>query len=218
MQSGEGSITVSESEAAIHGHGTAYVEESPYAIPSRKLTMWLFIISDAVTFGALLMAYGYLRFASSDWPTPFKLSPSIVNVMLMTFVLLTSSLTMLGAVDAAKLGDKVKTARFMWSTILLGVIFAGLHLREWLGMIAEGVRLFQNPWGSAIFGASFFSITGLHLLHVLCGVIALIVVSRKYASGRLTAGHVETTGLYWHFVDLVWMFVVPLVYLTNIHH
>jgi cytochrome c oxidase subunit III len=194
------------------------MEESPYAIPSRKLTMWLFIISDAVTFGALLMAYGYLRFASSDWPTPFKLSPSIVNVMLMTFVLLTSSLTMLGAVDSAKLGDKTKTARFMWSTILLGVIFAGLHIREWLGMIAEGVRLFQNPWGSAIFGASFFSITGLHLLHVLCGVIALIVVSRKYASGRLTAGHVETTGLYWHFVDLVWMFVVPLVYLTNIQH
>jgi len=209
---------VSESEVVIHGHGSAYMEESPYAIPSRKLTMWLFIISDAVTFGALLMAYGYLRFASSDWPTPFKFTPSILNVMLMTFVLITSSLTMLGAVDAAKLGDKAKTTRFMWSTILLGVIFAGLHIREWLGMIAEGVRLFQNPWGSAIFGASFFSITGLHLLHVLCGIVALIVVSRKFASGRLTAGHVETTGLYWHFVDLVWMFVVPLVYLTNIQH
>jgi cytochrome c oxidase subunit III len=209
---------VSESEVVIHGHGSAFMEESPYAIPSRKLTMWLFIISDAVTFGALLMAYGYLRFASSDWPTPFKFTPSILNVMLMTFVLITSSLTMLGAVDAAKLGDKAKTTRFMWSTILLGVIFAGLHIREWLGMIAEGVRLFQNPWGSAIFGASFFSITGLHLLHVLCGIVALIVVSRKFASGRLTAGHVETTGLYWHFVDLVWMFVVPLVYLTNIQH
>jgi len=209
---------VSESEVVIHGHGSAFMEESPYAIPSRKLTMWLFIISDAVTFGALLMAYGYLRFASSDWPTPFKLSPSILNVMVMTFVLITSSLTMLGAVDAAKLGDKAKTTRFMWSTILLGLVFAGLHIREWLGMIAEGVRLFQNPWGSAIFGASFFSITGLHLLHVICGIVALIVVSRKFTSGRLTAGHVETTGLYWHFVDLVWMFVVPLVYLMNIQH
>jgi cytochrome c oxidase subunit 3 len=205
------------SDTAVHGHG-AYIEESPYAIPSRKLTMWLFIISDAVTFGALLFAYGYLRVASSDWPTPFKFSPSILNVMIMTFVLITSSLTMLGAVDAAKLGDKAKTSRFMWSTILLGAIFAGLHLREWFGMIGEGVRLFQNPWGSSLFGATFFSITGLHLLHVLSGIVALIVVSRKFNSGRLTAGHVETTGLYWHFVDLVWMFVVPLVYLLNIQH
>lgn len=203
--------------AAAHGHG-AYMEESPYAIPSRKLTMWLFIISDAVTFGAVLMAYGYLRVASSDWPTPFKFSPSILNVMIMTFVLITSSLTMLGAVDSAKLGDKAKTSRFLWSTVLLGAIFAGLHIREWLGMIGEGVRLFQNPWGSSLFGATFFCITGLHLLHVFCGIIAIIVVARKFANGSLTAGHVETTGLYWHFVDLVWMFVVPLIYLTNIQH
>jgi cytochrome c oxidase subunit III len=204
-------------ETVVDAHG-AYIEQSPYAIPSRKLTMWLFIISDAVTFGALLFAYGYLRLASSDWPTPFKFTPSILNVMIMTFVLITSSLTMLGAVDAAKLGDKVKTSRFMWSTIFLGAVFAGLHIREWFGMIGEGVRLFQNPWGSSLFGATFFSITGLHLLHVVSGIIALAVVGRKFNSGRLTAGHVEATGLYWHFVDLVWMFVVPLIYLTNIQH
>jgi cytochrome c oxidase subunit 3 len=206
---------VSESEAAIHGHG-AMMEGSPYAIPSRKLTMWLFIISDAVTFGAFLFVYGYLRYASTDWPTPFKFSPSIVNVIVMTFVLITSSLTMLGAVDAAKLGDKAKAARFLWSTIFLGALFAGLHIREWLGLIHEGVRLFNNPWGSPLFGATFFGITGLHLLHVISGVIALIVIWRGYSRGSLTAGHVETTGLYWHFVDLVWMFVVPMVYLLSI--
>jgi cytochrome c oxidase subunit III len=206
---------VSESEAAIHGPN-ALMEGSPYAIPSRKLTMWLFIISDAVTFGAFLFVYGYLRYASTDWPTPFKFSPSIVNVIVMTFVLITSSLTMLGAVDAAKLGDKAKTARFLWSTIFLGALFAGLHIREWLGLIREGVRLFSNPWGSSLFGATFFSITGLHLLHVISGVIALIVIWRGYSRGSLTAGHVETTGLYWHFVDLVWMFVVPMVYLLSI--
>jgi len=211
---------VSESEVAIHGPGPvghgALMEASPYAIPSRKLTMWLFIISDAVTFGAFLFAYGYLRYASSDWPTPFKFSPSILNVIFMTFVLITSSLTMLGAVDASKVGDKAKTTRFMWSTIFLGALFAGLHIREWFGLIGEGVRLFHNPWGSSLFGATFFSITGLHLLHVISGVIALMVVWRGYTRGTLTAGHVETTGLYWHFVDLVWMFVVPLVYLLNI--
>src|ERR1700690_4620459 len=130
----------------MHAHGTALLEPAPYAIPSRKLTMWLFIISDAITFGALLMAYGYLRFASSDWPTPFKFNPSILNVMIMTFVLITSSLTMLGAVDAAKAGDKGKAGRFLWSTIFLGIVFAGLHIREWFGLIDDGVRLFQNPW------------------------------------------------------------------------
>ena len=208
---------MSESEIAIHGHG-AVMEGSPYAIPSRKLTMWLFIISDAVTFGAFLFVYGYLRYASTDWPTPFKFNPSILNVMFMTFVLITSSLTMLGAVDSAKQGDQGKTGRFLWSTIFLGALFAALHLREWVGLIREGVRLFHNPWGSALFGATFFSITGLHLLHVISGVMALIVIWRGFRRGSLTAGHVETAGLYWHFVDLVWMFVVPLVYLLNIQH
>ena len=194
------------------------MEASPYAIPSRKLTMWLFIISDAVTFGALFSLTATCAYASSDWPTPFKFSPSILNVIFMTFVLITSSLTMLGAVDASKVGDKAKTTRFMWSTIFLGALFAGLHIREWFGLIGEGVRLFHNPWGSSLFGATFFSITGLHLLHVISGVIALMVVWRGYTRGTLTAGHVETTGLYWHFVDLVWMFVVPLVYLLNVAH
>jgi cytochrome c oxidase subunit III len=206
---------VSESEIAVPGHA-ATMEGSPYEIPSRKLAVWLFIISDAVTFGVLLFGYGYLRTASVDWPTPFKFSPSIINVLIMTAVLITSSLTMLGAVDSAKAGDKAKAGRFLWSTILLGVIFAGLHIREWIGLIDEGVRLFQNPWGSPLFGATFFSITGLHLLHVISGVVAIVVIARGFAHGRLTAGHVETVGLYWHFVDVVWMFVVPLVYLLNL--
>lgn len=207
---------MSESEIAVHGTDGALLEGSPYGIPSRKLTMWLFIISDAITFGALLFGYGYLRNASSDWPTPFKFNPSILNVLIMTFILITSSLTMLGAVDAAKIGDKAKTKRFLWSTILLGAIFAGLHIREWIGMMDEGVSLFQNPWGSPLFGATFFGITGLHLLHVISGIVAIAVISRGFSRGTLTAGHVESTGLYWHFVDLVWMFVVPLVYLLNI--
>ena len=197
------------------GHA-ANMEPSPYAIPSRKLAMWLFILSDACTFGAILFAYGYLRTASADWPTPFKFYPSILNVIIMTFVLITSSLTMLGAVDRSKAGDKSKAVRWMGITMVLGAVFATLHIREWAGMIGEGVRLFQNPWGSPLFGASFFGITGLHLLHVISGVIAIGVVARKFSSGSLTAGHVESTALYWHFVDLVWMFVVPLVYLMSV--
>jgi heme/copper-type cytochrome/quinol oxidase subunit 3 len=205
---------VSETEAAVHmahGHG-AGLEESPYAIPSRKFTMWLFIISDAVTFGAFLFSYGYIRVATPNWTRPFE-SGSVINVVVMTIVLITSSLTMLGAVDASKAGDKAKAMRFLYSTMVLGAIFAILHIREWSELIAKGTTL-----SSGLFGQTFFTITGLHLLHVISGVIALLVVALKYSGGRLTPSHVETTGLYWHFVDLVWMFVVPLVYLTNIAH
>ena len=202
---------MSESEAAVHGHGD-FLEESPYAIPSRKFTMWLFIISDAVTFGAFLMAYGYLRVGTPNWVRPFE-SNSVLNVIIMTVVLITSSLTMLGAVDAAKVGDKGKAMKFLFSTMALGAIFAALHLREWFELFGRGITI-----GSGLFGQTFFTITGLHLLHVISGVIALLVVAVKYSRGRLTPSHVETTGLYWHFVDLVWMFVVPLVYLTNIAH
>lgn len=202
---------MSESEMAAHGHG-ALMEESPYAIPSRKLTMWLFIISDAVTFGAFLFSYGYIRVSAANWVRPFE-SASVINVILMTVVLITSSLTMLGAVDASKVGDKAKAMRFLYSTMALGAIFAALHLREWFQLFGRGITL-----SSGLFGQTFFTITGLHLLHVISGVIALFVVATKYSSGKLTAGYVENTGLYWHFVDLVWMFVVPLVYLTNIAH
>ncbi len=197
-----------ETEPTVHGN-SAVMEGSPYAIPSRKFTMWLFIISDAVTFGAFLMVYGYLRVGSPNWVRPFE-SGSVVNVIIMTIVLITSSLTMLGAADAAKLGDKSKALRFLYSTMFLGTVFAVLHLREWFELFHRGITL-----SSGLFGQVFFTITGLHLLHVISGVIALLVVAGKYSSGRLTPSHVETTGLYWHFVDLVWMFVVPLVYLTN---
>lgn len=207
---------MSEANLTLGGHAGAISEGSPFAIPTKKLVMWLFIISDAMTFAAILVAYGFLRNATPNWPTPFKFSSSIVNVMIMTFILISSSLTMLIAVRAARAGDKGRALNWTLITALGGAIFAALHIREWLAMIEEGVRLFQNPWGSGLFGASFFSITGLHLLHVTGGVIALVVVGLRYKGGRYNADDIEITGLYWHFVDLVWMFVVPLVYLLSI--
>ena len=197
------------------GHGGAVMEARPFAIPSKKLVMWLFIISDACTFAAMLYAYGYLRNAAPDWPHHFE-AGSIVNVAIMTFVLVTSSLTMLIATRSAKAGNKVGALRFTFVTIVLGLVFAALHLREWASMIHEGVSLFQNPWGAPLFGATFFGITGLHLLHVISGVIALTVVGLGYKRGRYNADDIEIWSLYWHFVDLVWMFVVPMVYLLNV--
>jgi len=207
---------VSEAGLTMGGHVPGFTEESPFAIPSKKLVMWLFIISDAVTFGALLFAYGYVKNASPDWPEPFRFAPSIVNVMLMTFILVSSSLTMLVATRAAKAANKTSAIRWTFITVAGGILFALLHIREWVGLIREGVRLFQNPWGSPMFGATFFAITGLHLTHVIGGAIALTVVALGYKRGRYNSDDIEIWSLYWHFVDLVWMFVVPMVYLLNI--
>ena len=206
---------MSDADATM-GHVGGVMEASPFSIPSKKLVMWLFIISDAVTFGAILFAYGYVKNASPNWPEPFKFSPSILNVMLMTFILVSSSLTMIIATRAAKAGDKSTTLRWTFITVAGGLLFALLHIREWFGLIGEGVRLFQNPWGSPMFGATFFAITGLHLTHVVGGVIALTVVALGYKRGRYNSDDIEIWSLYWHFVDLVWMFVVPMVYLLNV--
>lgn len=201
------------SYASLHVHGHAADGVPPaFAIPAKKMAMWLFIIADSATFAACLIAYGFLRISDPHWPRPFH---SITNVAIMTLILVTSSLTMLLGIDAAKGGDKAKAFRWTMITAVFGILFAVLHIREWLGLIGEGMRMFQNPWGSALFGASFFSITGLHLLHVTSGVIALIVVGIRFQGGRYNSDDLEITGLYWHFVDLVWMFVVPLVYLLN---
>jgi cytochrome c oxidase subunit 3 len=168
-----------------------------------------------MTIAACLFAYGFLRNGTVDWPRPFH---SITNVAVMTLILLTSSLTMLVGLRSANAGDKPKAFRWIMITALLGIVFALLHIREWMGLIAEGMTMFKNPWGTGLFGAAFFSITGLHLTHVMSGVIALLVVGVRYKGGRYNADDIEVLGLYWHFVDLVWMFVVPLVYLLNLSH
>ena len=187
---------------------------SPYAAGSKKLGMWLFIVSDAITFSALLVAYSYLRVASINWPTPFKF-PSILNATVMTVVLLTSSVTMVMAVRAAKMTARKAVVGWLLATILGGILFDVLHLREWLGLIEEGVRLFKNPWGTPMFGAAFFTLTGLHMTHVTVGVLYLGVIGFAQARGKFSSEDVEVSGLYWHFVDLVWMFIFPLVYLMS---
>jgi cytochrome c oxidase subunit 3 len=203
------------SHADTMGGHAALMEKPAFSVPAKKMAMWLFIIADTATFAGCLVAYGFIRNATPDWPRPFH---SITNVAIMTFILVTSSLTMLFAMDAGKSGDKAKAFRWMLVTAALGALFALLHIREWMGLIDEGMTLLNNPWGTGLFGAAFFSITGLHLLHVTGGVIALVAVAIRYQGGRYNADDLEVTGLYWHFVDLVWMFVVPLVYLLNLSH
>ncbi len=206
---------MSQADLTMEGHSAGLMAGTPFSMPTKKFAMWLFIIADTMTFAACLVAYGFLRNGTANWPRPFH---SITNVAIMTFILLTSSLTMLLAVQAARAGDKAGAFRWTMITAVAGILFAFLHVREWLGLIDEGMTLFKNPWGTGLFGASFFSITGLHLTHVTCGIIALIAVGLRYKTGRYNADDIEVLGLYWHFVDLVWMFVVPLVYLLNLSH
>jgi cytochrome c oxidase subunit III len=199
----------------------------PYRVGHRKLGMWLFIVSDSLTFSALLIGYSYLR-ASNVWPTPFHFSPSIVFSSVMTFCLLSSSLTMVFAVSASSKGEKTKARKWILGTIFFGLAFLVLHLIEWNHLITEGLRPFSLPaeWvakysaadgtpPSPLFGATFFTITGLHMFHVFTGAIYLSVVATRV--NKLRHEDVEISGLYWHFVDLVWMFVFPLIYIMSVH-
>ena len=188
----------------------------PYDVGHKKLGMWLFILSDSLTFSALLIGYSYVRVASRNWPTPFHFYPSVVMATAMTLLLLSSSLTMVMAVGAAHRGDRRGAVKFIWLTIAGGLGFIVLHVNEWLGLIHEGVRLWQNPWGTPLFGATFFTLTGLHMTHVATGVIYLAVIAAGVGRGRYHGEDVEVSGLYWHFVDLVWMFIFPLVYLLSV--
>jgi cytochrome c oxidase subunit III len=190
----------------------------PFAMGSKKLGMWLFIISDALTFSVLLLSYSYLRLASKDWPAPFPFTPSIIFSSVMTVVLLASSLTMVMGVAAAARGNRAAAVKWILATMFGGLAFIGLHLREWLHLIDEGLRPFGNPWGSPLFGAVFFGVTGLHMTHVAIGVVYLGIVSIGFGRAKFSAEDVEVSGLYWHFVDLVWMFVFPLVYLMSVKY
>jgi cytochrome c oxidase subunit III len=206
---------VSHSDVALGGHHVPVMEPSPFAVPAKKLAMWLFIISDIMTFAACLVAYGFLRNSTPNWPRPFQ-SSTIVSVMVMTFILVTSSLIMVLAVRAAKVGDKAGAFRYSMLTLVAGLIFVVLHIREWMGMIGQGVTFYKNPWGTGLFGGAYFSVTGMELLHVIAALIALLIVSLGYKSGRYAAGDIENCGLFWQFINIVWMFVVPLVYLMNV--
>jgi heme/copper-type cytochrome/quinol oxidase subunit 3 len=204
---------VSEAHLTMGANSAPPMEAPPFAMPSKKLAMWLFIMSDVMTFAACVAAYAFLRNGSAEWPRPFH---NVTTVAIMTLIMLTSSLTMLIALVAAKAADKARAFRWMMITAAAGLLFTLLHVRDWMGMINQGVGLFHNPWGLAAFGAAFYAITGFSLAHISVGTIALIVVAIRYQGGRYNADDIELFSLFWQFISLVWLFIVPLVYLMNV--
>jgi cytochrome c oxidase subunit 3 len=186
---------------------------SPFGATWQKTMMWIFIVTDGLLFSGLLCGYGFLRQASQlAWPSPGEVF-SIPFIALMTFILITSSATMGSAVGAAKMNDRKAAARYLFLTILGGAAFLSCQAYEWTHLIREGARLTHNPWSSPQFGASFFLLTGFHGSHVLSGLIILVITAIRTVMGKTPAQGVEMAGLYWHFVDLVWVFIFTLFYL-----
>jgi heme/copper-type cytochrome/quinol oxidase subunit 3 len=201
---------------AVAHHPAVEPAESPLTPESwGKLGMWIFLVGDAVGFGVLLCSYGAARILSADWPNP-AVHLGIQLTAIMTFLLICSSVTMVKALDALKRHDLPAAQKFLALTILGGAIFLGLQAYEWTHLIESGLKIYGNPWGSALFGASFFIVTGFHGLHVTGGVIYLsIILAAVSRIPDMEYNHkiAEIAGLYWHFVDLVWIMVFTFVYL-----
>jgi len=202
-------------------------DKQAFHVPWGKAMMWIFLLSDTFIFSCFLVGYMHVRMAATDpWPNPsevfglslFGTDVPLLLIAIMTFVLITSSGTMALAVNMGYRKNRKATFWLMVVTAVLGATFVGMQAFEWSKLIMEGVRPWQNPFGAAQFGSSFFMITGFHGMHVTAGVIYLLVVANRVRNGfyEKRGGNyeiVEITGLYWHFVDLVWVFIFAFFYL-----
>ena len=204
-------------------------------VPWGKAMMWIFLLSDTFIFSCFLISYMTVRTSTTvPWPNPsevFALSLGgepipLILIAIMTFILISSSGTMAMAVNFGYRRDRVKTVVLMLVTAALGASFVGMQAFEWTKLIMEGVRPWGNHWGAPQFGSTFFMITGFHGFHVSVGVLFLILIARKvwrgdydqnrpgfFTSRKGTYEGVEIMGLYWHFVDLVWVFIFAFFYL-----
>ena len=200
-------------------------DKETFRVHWGKAMMWIFLLSDTFIFTSFLTSYMNVRMSTAEpWPnasevfalTLFGQSIPLILIAIMTFVLITSSGTMALAVNYGYRGDRKMTAILLIVTALFGVLFVGMQAFEWTKLIQEGVRPWGNPMGAAQFGSCFFMITGFHGGHVTGGVIYLTYVAVGVINGRYEKkGYdiVEICGLYWHFVDLVWVFIFAFFYL-----
>jgi cytochrome c oxidase subunit 3 len=207
--------------------------KSPFNVEYGKLMMWYFLMSDAFTFGAFLISYGTIRFSSTSWPDPNEVFQSfpglgsgypLLFVSLMTFILIISSVTMVLAVQAGHRMDRAGVVKNLVWTIIGGLAFLGCQAWEWTHLFHEGAWWGSNPFlnadgtlASTNFTNFFFTITGFHGFHVFSGVVINVIMLIMAMTGVFDKkGHylmIEKAGLYWHFVDLVWVFVFTCFYL-----
>ncbi len=206
--------------------GDFSADKQAFSVPWGKAMMWIFLLSDTFIFTCFLTSYMNVRMSTTTgWPNPSQVfslhiggqDVPLILIAIMTFVLITSSGTMAMAVNYGYRRNRRNTALLMVATAALGATFVSMQAFEWTKLIMEGVRPWGNPWGAPQFGSAFFMITGFHGLHVSAGVIYLLVVANRVRNGfyekRGSYEMVEIAGLYWHFVDLVWVFIFAFFYL-----
>lgn len=201
---------------------------SPFKISWGKLMMWYFLVGDSFSFASFLITYGALRFSYDSWPMPthvFEAIPFFEGlkfplgfVSFMTFTLIMSSVTMVLAVHYGNHEkNRKKVAKWLFFTIIGGLIFLLSQAWEWTHLIHQGMNMHSNPFGASAFGWLFFTITGFHGFHVFTGVCINSIVLVKVMNGdydrKGSYEMIEKIGLYWHFVDLVWVFVFMAFYL-----
>jgi heme/copper-type cytochrome/quinol oxidase subunit 3 len=189
---------------AVEAHPTAT------GLDNRKLGMWAFLGSECLFFGALISTYLLYRGRSVQGPFPDQVY-DIPYTSVSSFVLLMSSLTMVLALHAIQRGDHRRLRAWLLATSLLGITFVGGQVFEFTVFVREGLTLSRN-----LFGSSFFVLTGFHGAHVTVGILMLLTLYGQSLAGRLPterALRVELVGLYWHFVDIVWIVIFTVVYL-----
>jgi heme/copper-type cytochrome/quinol oxidase subunit 3 len=197
-----------ESEHGVPGHATST------GISNEKLAMWVFLGSDCLLFGALISTYLLLRHRSISGPVELRDPANIFDIpftSVSSFVLLFSSLTMALAVGAIHRGDVRRCRTFLLTTALLGSVFIGGQVYEFTSFVHEGLGYTTN-----ILGSAFYTLTGFHGVHVSVGIMfltAMFVMSFRGSLGPDRAETVEIFGLYWHFVDIVWILIFTIVYL-----
>ena len=191
----------------------AEAAESPLTPESwGKLGMWVFLAADAMSFGGLIVGYALLRHSSASWPPPAQ-TLGINLTAFMTFLLIVSSVTMVLSLSAIQNGDMRRFKKFLLLTILGGVLFLGCQAYEWTHLLTERLPEVGISFSSHLFATTFFVLTGFHGMHVTGGVLYNSCVLAACLRGRYGAKHVEIAGLYWHFVDLVWILIFTFVYL-----
>ncbi len=188
------------------------IETTSLGVDNRKLAVWTFIASEVMFFTGLIVTYIVMRGKSTSGPLPADVL-SVPIVAVNTFVLLASSYTMVTALSAIQRGDARGLRRWLLATAVLGLLFLSGQAFEFISLFNEGASLSSN-----LFGATFFTLTGFHGMHVLVGVIWIaFVLARAFRGGVTQDNHlaVELVGLYWHFVDIVWIIIFTVVYLLR---
>jgi cytochrome c oxidase subunit I+III len=177
----------------------------------EKIGMWIFIMSEILIFGSLIAAYAYVRLSSSSWSVASQTHNVIIG-MINTIILLTSSLAMILSLYSIRKGNAMGLKMGLASAFALGFAFLGIKLGfEWPELISKGFTI-----NSGLAGSSYYTLTGVHAVHLAAGLIAVgYLMIRAFNGGFTSAKHsgVENVGLYWHFVDIIWMFLFPLFYL-----